>query len=271
MRRVLLILALLAVSCAGTSNDLVIVGSSPETIAIGPQRLILAWVDEDQAPKGGPDEKVTVIINRDGNDYTEVPGEWVWSIEGARGYYVAHVDFGESGGYEVSIQPDTGRQTAFFGFTVNELPSIPEVGQIPPRSTTKIYPDTPLEGLTTDSSPNPSFYEVTVGDAITSGRPALIVFASPAFCQTAVCGPTLDVVKQVDAAFPDLRVVHVEVYDNLDVGAQGKLELVDAVVEWNLPSEPWVYVIGAGGRVAARFEGAVSAEELTRALTAVGA
>jgi hypothetical protein len=41
------------------------------------------------------------------------------------------------------------------------------------------------------------------------------------------------------------------------------------VKEWNLPSEPWVFVVGRDGRVAAKFEGAVSVPELTAAVELV--
>jgi len=47
------------------------------------------------------------------------------------------------------------------------------------------------------------------------------------------------------------------------------LQIVPAVAEWGLPSEPWVYVLDSGGRVAARFEGAVSPEEIEDVLSFV--
>jgi hypothetical protein len=36
--------------------------------------------------------------------------------------------------------------------------------------------------------------------------------------------------------------------------------------EWGLQSEPWVFVVGADGRLKAKFEGSVSVDELTRAI-----
>ena len=50
----------------------------------------------------------------------------------------------------------------------------------------------------------------------------------------------------------------------------GPLVEVPAVIEWGLPSEPWVYVVDADGNATARFEGAVSPEELADALDEVG-
>lgn len=267
----LLALALVLAACGGGTSGLAIVGSTPSTIGVGPQRLILAWVDDDQAPRGGPEEAVTIAVTRGGSSYTEVPGEWVWSIEGVRGYYVAYLDFDQAGSYEVALEPETGAPTPPTPITVNEIVTVPEIGQLPPASLSKTYPDVPLSELSTDAEPDPRFHEVTVAAAIQAGAPALIVFASPALCQTAVCGPTLDIVKEVAADRPDLTIVHVEIYDNLDRAAAGSLQVVTAVTEWGLPSEPWVFVTTADGRIAARFEGAVSPAELAAALAAVGA
>ena len=72
------------------------------------------------------------------------------------------------------------------------------------------------------------------------------------------------------SSHPDSNFVHVEVYDNLDASEFGELEVVAAVDEWRLPSEPWVFVVDAGGIVAHRFEGTIGVDELEEALTAVG-
>ncbi len=264
MRRLLLptLMLLVFAACGGGTSGLTIVASTPGTVGPGPQRVILAMVDDQQNPVGGPDQPVTAVFTRGGSSYVEVPGEWIWTIEGQRGFYVAYVDFDQPGRYAVALQPETGEPTPETEFDVTEFASVPEIGQLPPESITKTSPPTPIEDLSTDTDPDPSFYEVTVADAMSAGAPSLIVFATPAFCQTAVCGPTLDIVKEVAAAHPDLRVVHVEIYDNLDATAAGELQLVPAVQEWNLPSEPWVYVLDSAGRVAGRFEGAVSPTEI---------
>lgn len=263
-------LVVLLAGCGGGSEGLLIIGSAPGTVGIGPQRVIMAWVDDEQTGLGGPDEDVTIVFSVDGEPYTEVPGEWVWGIEGVRGFYVAYVDFARPATYQVVLRPSEGEPTPPTSLQVVDLPSVPEIGQLPPRSVTKTSPPFALEDLSTDHHPDPAFYEVTVAEAIEAGRPSVIVFATPAFCQTALCGPTLDVVKEVAADHPDLRVVHVEVYDNLDAEAQGELRVVPAIEEWNLPSEPWVYVLDSEGRVAGRFEGAVSASEIEDVLTFLG-
>jgi hypothetical protein len=38
------------------------------------------------------------------------------------------------------------------------------------------------------------------------------------------------------------------------------------VRQWGLPSEPWVFLVGADGLIKARFEGTVSVRELDEAV-----
>jgi hypothetical protein len=92
----------------------------------------------------------------------------------------------------------------------------------------------------------------------------VIAFATPAFCQTAICGPTLERIKEIAPAHPGVDFVHVEVYTNLD--DPDNLEVVPSIIEWGLPTEPWIFVVDADGIVTHRFEGLVTAEELDAAL-----
>ena len=62
-----------------------------------------------------------------------------------------------------------------------------------------------------------------------------------------------------------IRFIHVEIYEDNDPtkGENGWVR------EWKLPSEPWVFVVGADGTIAARFEGTVSVRELDDAVAAL--
>jgi hypothetical protein len=271
MRRLgLLSIIVLLASCGGGSSNLAIVGSSPTTIGLGPQRIVMAEVDpETSSFVGGPDEQVTATFTGPSEVSLTVPAEWVWSIEGVRGFLIARPEFDETGTWTVAITSPRGT-TGETSFTVNADIPIPEVGEKVPASETRTSPEFELESITTDPDPEPSFYELTVAEAISDGSPAVIVFATPAFCQTAVCGPTMEIVKQVVDGRSGFDVVHVEIYENVDSEGEGRLIEVPAVTEWGLPSEPWVYVVDADGVVTARFEGAVSPDELSAALDALG-
>ena len=271
MKRLWLLLSAIALaSCGGGSGNLAVVGSSPSTIGAGPQRLVMAEVDpESSAFVGGPGEEVTVAFTGPSGAGQTVPAEWVWSIEGVRGFLIARPDFDEPGPWTATIGSPRGT-TDETAFSVNADIPIPEVGEPVPASETRTSPEFELESITTDPDPLPAFYEMTVAEAISNGTPALIVFATPAFCQTAVCGPTMEIVKEAVTGRAGFDVVHVEIFENVDSEGEGRLIEVPAVIEWGLPSEPWVYVVDADGIATARFEGAVSPEELGAALDALG-
>ncbi len=268
-RQLLLSAAVLLASCGGGSGNLAIVGSSPSTVGLGPQRLVMAEVDpESSAFIGGPDEEVTVTFTGPSDAAQTVPAEWVWSIEGVRGFLIARPDFDAPGAWTAAITSPRGT-TGETTFSVNADIPIPEVGEPVPASETRTSPEFELESITTDPDPEPSFYEMTVAEAISNGTPALVVFATPAFCQTAVCGPTMEIVKEAVEGRSGFDVIHVEIFENVDSEGEGRLIEVPAVIEWGLPSEPWIYVVNADGVATARFEGAVSPEELGAALDAL--
>jgi hypothetical protein len=74
----------------------------------------------------------------------------------------------------------------------------------------------------------------------------------------------VDVVSRVRRDLRDNRVrfIHAEVYRNNDPG-QGYNRWMR---EWGLESEPWIFLVGADGRISAKFEGAVSVRELRAAV-----
>ena len=91
----------------------------------------------------------------------------------------------------------------------------------------------------------------------------LLLFATPALCQSRVCGPVVDIAEQVKASHEgDTAFIHMEIYNEneLDNGLRPQ------VVAWNLLTEPWAFTIDRDGRIAARLEGAFSARELEEAL-----
>lgn len=250
------------------SDALTVVASSPGSVGLGPQRVLLVAASSDNRLLGGPGDPVTVTFELDGESFADVPTEWVWGIEGVRGFYVANFDFPRAGNWQATLAGAGGsaRPTVF---SVSEAVVVPEVGTPAPPSASRTIADAPLEQLTSDPEPDPALYQMSVAEAVTSRRPSVIVFATPAFCTTAICGPTMDTVKEVAAGFPDVNWVHVEVYENID-DPQGELVETQAVIEWGLQTEPWVFVVDADGIVSARYEGTVGADELQRALAELG-
>ena len=94
-------------------------------------------------------------------------------------------------------------------------------------------------------------HDVSLDDALREGVPVMLTFATPAYCQTAVCGPTVDTIEGVrkGADFGDTVWIHVEIYE--DAGET----VAKPVEEWGLPSEPWLFAIDRDGKIAGRADG----------------
>jgi hypothetical protein len=98
-------------------------------------------------------------------------------------------------------------------------------------------------------------------------KPVVLSFATPALCQSRICGPVVDVAEQVkrDVEGEDVAFIHQEIYVDNDI-QKGSRPQVEA---YRLPSEPWLYVIDRDGRVSTVIEGAYSVSELRAAVDKV--
>ena len=124
-----------------------------------------------------------------------------------------------------------------------------------------------LARIDTRLPPAPELHRENLRDVLTK-KPVVLVFATPQLCQTRVCGPVVDVALQVKATIGDkAAVIHQEVFKDNKV-ERGVRPPLGA---WRLATEPWTFVIDRKGIVRSRFEGALSVEELRRAVDAVTA
>ena len=202
--------------------------------------------------------------------------EWPY---GVRGSYSTPVDFPQPGNYTLTVTPldDAVSGFAEIPVSVRAADPVPSVGETPPASATKTAAaGQPLSDLTTAYQPDAGLYRHSIADAIASGRPSVIVFATPAFCTSPTCGPQVDTVSELRAARPDAaNYIHIELYDNPQEiqGDLGRARLVPAAAEWGftrLPewtNESWVFVLDAGGVIRHRFEGFATLAELQAALS----
>ncbi|MFN2526773.1 MAG: hypothetical protein ABR505_11020 [Actinomycetota bacterium] len=236
-------------------------------IVVGRNRFLVALNDSQDAPIGSPSVDVDVaffdLSQSDTEPAFESETDFVWTIEPVVGLYVANVEFDSPGkwGAELTVRGGDVEETVRGSFEVRAEPITIGLGEKAPATDTPTADDVKkLSEISTDMHPDPSFYRLSIANAIEQEQPFVVVFATPKFCTSEVCGPTLDIVKKVAEGFPDLTFIHVEVYENLD--DPSNLRPVPAVREWRLPSEPWVFVMDARGRVVAKYEGTVAPQEL---------
>lgn len=274
MRRLLITplaaIALVVAACGSDVNAFPVIASSPGSVGLGEQRILIGVVNPDTGEfLASPDiQAVATLRDRNGSPLGEFPGQFIWTVPQIRGLYVFYMEIPEAGTYQVTLEAGELGSLGPSGLVAMENPTMVSPGDPAPPSVTRTSADHDLSVISSDPNPDPAFYEMSVAEALERG-PSVIVFATPAWCTTQSCGPMLDQVKEISADFPDLNFVHVEIYEDIQVQSFEELQLVEAINEWRLPSEPWVFVVDADGVVAAAFEGAAADTEMIAAFQEV--
>jgi hypothetical protein len=216
------------------------------------------------ARDAGIDEQVE-HVHADGTVHTHAnAGEEV-------GVYTAVVSFDTPGEWGVEIQiekPDEGiDETILPRFNVTTTATTPPIGLDAPRSENLTVDDVDdITKIDSSANPSPEMHTTTIKEAVEAGRPTLVLFAVPGFCTSRLCGPELEIMRKLYPEWKDrVEFIHVEFYED-----PGTNQIVSqAAKEWGLRTEPWFFLIDSQGKIAAKFEGPTSMDELVEALTRV--
>jgi hypothetical protein len=203
---------------------------------------------------------------------------------GETGAYVAYVDFDVAGFWGVEVSGTLADGTPIVGegeeptrpfFQVSETSQGLAAGDPAPASVQTLASDVAdIRSIDTSQDPIPEQHNMTIADAVASGKPTVIAFATPAFCVTQLCGPTKEIFDGLYEQYKDeANFIHVEPYD-VDAIRSGECTnygdcLNPVMNEWRLHSEPWVFIIDAEGKVASKYDGIVSEKEMEDGLKAV--
>ncbi len=243
--------------------------------AAGPVRVSFLLIDNQGAPVNRARARVWVAASDDARPFAQttatlepvgVPGSDAAAGDITR-LYVAHFIVPRPGTYTV-VAESTGPKPmqAELHIQVREHPQAPAVGSQAIASQTPTIASTHgnLKELTTRTPPDTALLRYSVAGSIAAHKPFVLVFATPKFCTSRTCGPVVDVVDAVRKQFAGsgIRFIHVEIYTDNNPG----LPVNKWVKQWHLPTEPWTFLVGADGRIKARFEGSVSTGELAAAV-----
>jgi hypothetical protein len=183
-------------------------------------------------------------------------------------YVVPKVDFDRKGPW-VAIAMLKGEE----GLEVSRVPSpvvsdspVPQVGEEAPLIHTPTAAEVGGDLAKIDTrSPHDQMHEVDFADAL-GKQPVVLVFATPALCQSRVCGPVVDVAQEVaDEYKGKADFIHMEVYNDNDIAKGIRPQLQT----YHLPTEPWTFLIDRKGVVRDRLEGAYGVEELEAAMRSI--
>jgi hypothetical protein len=248
-------------------------------ITCGKARILFLYLDSANRVASAPDRTAKVAFYDLGKDPTKpvvtAEGAFVWTIENDRGMYVVNVDLPEAGtwGAEFTTSaPGSAAETVRMTFSVLDTPTAIAVGQKAPASKTPTLADVGNDAakISTDATPDPAFYSTSVADALAAKKPFILIFATPKFCTSQQCGPTLDHFKPIAAANPGITFINVEPYKlqfadgelQPITDAKGNLQATDITNQWGLLSEPWIFAVDKNGIVRGSYEVTITPSEL---------
>ena len=248
-------------------------------LSVGANRVVFGVIDAGTGALRNADVSVSTFFFGDGGregPIEVVGGQYRQWPSAPGGVYTTQLTFDRPGTWGLGVSVVQGGGEARQGTATVEIREeslTPAIGAAPPPSVTKVASDVAnLEALTSDPDPDPELYAMTIAEALGMRKPLVVAFSSPAYCESATCGPQLDAVKQLKAEHgQSASFIHVEVYDNPDEieGDLSRAITAAAVSEWSLPTEPWTFIVDAEGLVASKFEGFATRDELEEALRAV--
>lgn len=183
--------------------------------------------------------------------------------------YVTELPFASEGEWRLAalIREDgelTG--TLLPSAEVGEYASIPRPGEKAPLIHTPTAEDAggDLSEITTRVPPDTQ-NQVDFADVV-GKKPVVLLFATPQFCQSRVCGPVVDVAEQVKEEHgEEAEFIHMEIFKENDP-SKGVRPQVRA---YRLPTEPWLFAIDRQGTIRTAIEGAFGVEELTEAVEGI--
>jgi hypothetical protein len=296
----ILVLALASAGCGGdepksadgnnnSTSELIVQAASYDLVAGSPGRFIVGILTPDQlfVSFGEVQERFTFLGTKseevtDGQS-VDATGEFL-AIEGdpttegpvagtasqGRGVYASDVAFDEPGFWSVAVTaelPD-GSMAGEATFEVRDKPLYPAVGDSAPRSENllvgaKDAPAAAVDSRAADGGeiPDPELHRITVAASIERKQPALVVVSTPVYCISRFCGPVTDMVAGLAKDYSDrANFIHIEVWRDFEGQAINR-GAADWIYRGKDLTEPWVFLIGADGKIAARWDNvAVRAE-----------
>jgi hypothetical protein len=180
--------------------------------------------------------------------------------------YAAQVPLPKTGKYAVmAVTLVNGKPVAAPGqlqVTTSGEDPVPEVGEPAPKVETDTVASAGGDVEAIDTRRPTSDMHANFAERV-GKKPVALLFATPQLCQSRVCGPVVDVALQLRSRYGDrVEFIHQEVYTDNDPNKG----LRKPLQEFNLPTEPWLFVVDEQGKVTARLEGSFGLHAFEQAL-----
>lgn len=262
-----------AAACSSDSDDgpeIEVSKKDTTTLPVDLSLVVASYVHT-----AGIDERITLALIRGNGPYnTTDPIEF--AIDGAPvkatrysegillPYYLVRQKFAAPGIKEVTAK--VGAKTLKAALQVTDMAGskVPVPGQPMPKVASPTVADNKGVNPVCTKRPAPCpLHDVSLDAALGEGKPLAVLFATPALCQSQLCGPVLDnLLAARDEFSGKVRMLHVEIYTDLS----GKT-LNPTVAGYKMESEPFLFLVGADGNVKERLDNAYDKVEVREALS----
>ena len=234
------------------------------------QRMPFGLADKDGVPLSKIADKATFTISREDKPVGEPFDVSRYGSGTPFPYYPARVTFTTPGEYQIrTVVAGAAMERTVVVASPGDVDLVqPGERAIPVVTPTKADPRG-VDPICTHDPPCP-YHQLPLTEALTNGKPTILLVASPAYCQTNVCGPVLETLIEAEPKLHGMNVIHAEVY--ADAAAQQgdvlQATLTETVRAYRLSFEPSLLVIDAKGIVLDRLDFVFDSREFDAALDA---
>lgn len=232
-----------------------------------PTRLAYMITDDEGVPLDNIEDTVPFAVVRDGE--TVATHEVEPRSEGIpRGYLPLVNTFDSVGVYDVTATyRGRSMSSQLQVFPQSDVAS-PVVGQQLPSAPTPTVDATLEVDPICTLVPQCPFHTVSLDDALGGDKPIVLLVATPAYCRTAFCGPTLGNLMDLAEGRDDLVVIHAEVYKDpkTSKGDLAGAPLAPLPDKYGLLLEPVLYVTDGSHSITTRADAMIDRSEMAEVL-----
>lgn len=260
------------------TGDVVLVAPIPPEgfLAAGfAQRVPLQLRSGEGAPLDSVPDALTMqvsLLDPAGGAATPMGGpveEAVRSQDVPLPYYPLRFAPSEAGIYQIDAEADGTALSV--RVQVDEGPDVPvpQIGDPMPVVASATAADSlGVDPLCTRNPPCP-FHEVSFADVVGQAGPTVLIVSTPAFCQTIICGPVLDLLIDEAPTADTVAIVHAEVYAEPTPGDPAANGLAPTVAQLGLVYEPTLFAVDGDGILVDRLDLVYDRSELAETLAAL--
>lgn len=231
----------------------------------GRLRLPVSLADDRSLLGDGPVELIARVVADDGT----VVADGLRATRHGEGlelpYWPFRVDLDQAGIFTLVVEGGRPEGAALQVLDAGAV-AVPGIGAALPGFDTPTFDDARgVEPICTRVPEPCPLHDVTLTDALASGKPVAYLVGTPAYCQTGTCSPALDALLAVRARVGDAVVmVHAEVYTDTTATT-----VAPAVRACGLDFEPSLFITDASGLIVERLDAVFDAAEISAAIDQV--